>query len=82
LSDVTSSLDTSKSMELDDKPLPGDGVIEEADQLVTGKQDDGPDSVENKSTEIQVRVKSPIDLYGLRRQPHPSRKIREQCPRD
>jgi len=44
LSYVTSSLDTSKSMEFDDEPPPGDVVVEEADQLLANKQDDGPDS--------------------------------------
>jgi len=33
LSDATSSLDTSTSMELDDEPPPGDAVVKEADQL-------------------------------------------------
>jgi len=58
-------------------PPPADGVTEKADQPVMDKQDDEPDPVEAESTEIQVRVRSPTSAYGLRRQPRPSRKMRE-----
>jgi len=48
LSDVNSSLDASKSVELDDEPPPADGVTEEAEQPVTDNQDDEPDPVETE----------------------------------